>query len=244
MNGKRVAYRYRVIGASIVAIYFIHNTNANVDTTYGYWPVKISLQIVQCMSIVTACIPFLKPFLELLDSSVSGVTELRRRMIAGTCNSSCDGFGNVDDDGQSDRKRGMVAAIGSVPALPSLPSIFGGRGSGEIDDEDHDREADKEDGAAGERGNTRRESRKESRRESRRESKGASSSKPGYIHRNTSVVESSSRAQEQKAKEDANEAASGEAASSVGYIKQTTSFSVERGDDRAGALLPLGLLKY
>lgn len=38
------------------------------DHTFGMWSPTIILQVIQCMSIVTTCMPTLKPFLDSLES--------------------------------------------------------------------------------------------------------------------------------------------------------------------------------
>jgi hypothetical protein len=49
------------------------------DPAFDPWPASISIQIVQCLSIVTACFPYLKPFLASLESGLMRADDLRRR---------------------------------------------------------------------------------------------------------------------------------------------------------------------
>lgn len=49
------------------------------DPAFDVWPASISTQAVQCLSIVTACFPYLKPFLTSLESGLIRADDLRRR---------------------------------------------------------------------------------------------------------------------------------------------------------------------
>lgn len=43
------------------------------------WQAVVATQVVQCLSIVTACVPYLKPFLDSLESGQMRADDLRRR---------------------------------------------------------------------------------------------------------------------------------------------------------------------
>ena len=49
--------------------------------TFDLWPVLICTQIVQCLSLTTACIPYLQPFLLSLESGFLRGDEFRRQSI-------------------------------------------------------------------------------------------------------------------------------------------------------------------
>lgn len=53
------------------------------DSSYSSWPVVIGAQVVQTLSITTACLMYLKPFLESLESGLLRSDDLRRRGIDG-----------------------------------------------------------------------------------------------------------------------------------------------------------------
>ena len=59
----------------------IYNNQAKdaTDVTFDTWPAVISMEAVQSVSVITACIPCLKPFLESLESGMLRVDDLRRR---------------------------------------------------------------------------------------------------------------------------------------------------------------------
>jgi hypothetical protein len=73
----------RVIAASIVQVFYIRKLVFDEKYLNNVWQVVLSTEIVQTTSIMTACIPFLKPFLMSLESgflradNVDRATELR-----------------------------------------------------------------------------------------------------------------------------------------------------------------------
>lgn len=60
-----------VVIASVVQIVFIRTLFTYNDLLYCIWPVVVCGQIVQVTSIMTSTIPFLKPFLLSLESSLA-----------------------------------------------------------------------------------------------------------------------------------------------------------------------------
>lgn len=52
------------------------------DPAFDLWPASISTQAVQCLSIITTCIPYLKPFLTSLESGLYRADDLRRRGVS------------------------------------------------------------------------------------------------------------------------------------------------------------------
>ncbi|OKL57707.1 hypothetical protein UA08_06899 [Talaromyces atroroseus] len=49
------------------------------NTTYALWSVATAMSLTQCLSIVTACIPYLKPFYQSLESGMIRSDDMRRR---------------------------------------------------------------------------------------------------------------------------------------------------------------------
>ncbi|KAL8695664.1 MAG: hypothetical protein Q9224_003251 [Gallowayella concinna] len=73
-----------VVLAAITVQLIYHNRPAHTsDMTFKTWPTVLSAQMVQSLSIITACIPSLKPFLESLESGMLRSDDLRRRGIGG-----------------------------------------------------------------------------------------------------------------------------------------------------------------
>ena len=68
-----------VVPAIACQIYFSNQSLNSTDPTFTMWQAVIATQIVQCLSIVTACVPYLKPFLDSLESGQLRADNLRRR---------------------------------------------------------------------------------------------------------------------------------------------------------------------
>jgi hypothetical protein len=68
-----------VTPAIAVQIYHSNDAFASTDFTFAIWKAAISLQLVQCLSIVTVCIPSFKPFLDSLESGQIRIDDLRRQ---------------------------------------------------------------------------------------------------------------------------------------------------------------------
>ena len=51
------------------------------DLTFDLWPPAICMEIVQCVSLTTACIPYLQPFLLSLESGMLWGDDYRRESI-------------------------------------------------------------------------------------------------------------------------------------------------------------------
>ncbi|PGH20067.1 hypothetical protein AJ80_03717 [Polytolypa hystricis UAMH7299] len=71
--------RIIVVAAVAGQIVYFNRTVDSLDRTFDPWPKTLATQIVQNLSIVTACIPYLKPFLESLESGVMRNDDQRRR---------------------------------------------------------------------------------------------------------------------------------------------------------------------
>ena len=53
------------------------------DPSFDAWPVTLCNQIAQCLSILTACTFYLKPFIDSLESGFIRAGDLRRQHVAG-----------------------------------------------------------------------------------------------------------------------------------------------------------------
>ncbi|EXL65375.1 hypothetical protein FOPG_18395 [Fusarium oxysporum f. sp. conglutinans race 2 54008] len=71
--------RILVIPAIAVQIYHSNKAFASTDVTFANWEAAIALQLVQCLSIVTICIPSFRPLLNSLESGQIRIDDLRRR---------------------------------------------------------------------------------------------------------------------------------------------------------------------
>ncbi|KAL8947503.1 MAG: hypothetical protein Q9222_006222 [Ikaeria aurantiellina] len=68
--------RLTVVVAVIAQLVYFHSATKSDDQTFNLWPVTICTQLVQSLSIISACVPYLKPF---FDSLETGVTRNSRR---------------------------------------------------------------------------------------------------------------------------------------------------------------------
>ncbi len=69
------AFRIPVIAATIARLFYIHPaTGSATDATWIAVSYNIATEVVLCISIMTACIPCLKPFLDGFDSGMMGVS--------------------------------------------------------------------------------------------------------------------------------------------------------------------------
>ena len=73
----------RVLAAIILQLVYQNRAAHTKDRTFKMWPVVLSAQTVQSLSIITACVPCLKPFLESLESGMLRSDDLRRRGLSG-----------------------------------------------------------------------------------------------------------------------------------------------------------------
>lgn len=73
------ALRIIVIAASMCKLVFWNRTPDPTDATLDTWPTTICTQIIQCLSISSACFLYLKPFLDSVESGFIRSDDLRRR---------------------------------------------------------------------------------------------------------------------------------------------------------------------
>ncbi|KAH8660814.1 hypothetical protein BGZ60DRAFT_530820 [Tricladium varicosporioides] len=77
------ACRIFVIGAIAAQMCFLRDTRKSTDVSLDSWKLAIATQLMQCLSITTACIPYLRPFLDSLESGLLRSDDLRRRGMSG-----------------------------------------------------------------------------------------------------------------------------------------------------------------
>lgn len=91
MSGERIARPVycivltwdSVIAAVICQIIYLNRTKPSGDLSFDIWPVTLCTQIVQCLSILTTCLVYLKPFLDSLETGFIQVGDLRRQHVPG-----------------------------------------------------------------------------------------------------------------------------------------------------------------
>jgi len=98
----------RVFVVAAVACQLFYSNQPVSDPAFDLWPASISTQVVQCLSITTACIPYLKPFLDSLESGLMRADDLRRR--GGTSAGSY----NISDVPKSSGAKSAQSRVGKV----------------------------------------------------------------------------------------------------------------------------------
>ncbi|KAK5987046.1 hypothetical protein PT974_11162 [Cladobotryum mycophilum] len=71
--------RILVVPAVICQVYFSYKGFHSGDITFGTWKSTVLIQVVQCLSLTTACVPYFKKFFE---SLISGGLDMRQRNAA------------------------------------------------------------------------------------------------------------------------------------------------------------------
>ena len=67
-----------VIAAIMCELVFRNRIAGSEDLTFAAWPAVVCSQFVQALSIITACIPYLKPFFVSLESGMIRTDDSRR----------------------------------------------------------------------------------------------------------------------------------------------------------------------
>ncbi|KAG9233487.1 hypothetical protein BJ875DRAFT_485081 [Amylocarpus encephaloides] len=76
------ATRAFTIGAVIFQMVVLNSTKNSPDASYDQWLVQIAMALAQTLAIVTACVPYLKPFMDGLESGMIRSDDLLRRTEA------------------------------------------------------------------------------------------------------------------------------------------------------------------
>ena len=91
-----------VIIATVCQMVYLNRIEPSDDLTFEVWRVTLCTQIVQCLSILTTCLVYLRPFLDSLETGFIQVGDLRRQQVSG--------FGYRPEEGSrsgKDSKLGM-----------------------------------------------------------------------------------------------------------------------------------------
>lgn len=72
---------YSVIIACVAQMVYTARVAGDRDLTFDSWPATLCMEIVQCVSLTTACIPYLQPFLLSLESGLLCSDDYRRQSI-------------------------------------------------------------------------------------------------------------------------------------------------------------------
>ncbi|KAL8793917.1 MAG: hypothetical protein Q9195_003536 [Heterodermia aff. obscurata] len=100
--------RLSVVAVSIVHLKWLKIVSGGHDPTFDLWLPMLAVQVIQNLSIITACIPYLKPFLESLETGMLGSDDHRRHRLSPT-------YDNTNE---------TVTGLESVSLKHSLAKIF------------------------------------------------------------------------------------------------------------------------
>ncbi|QPC58063.1 hypothetical protein HYE67_000294 [Fusarium culmorum] len=111
--------RIFVTPAIAAQIHYSNKAFASDDHSFAIWPASITIQLVQCLAILTVCLPNFKPFLDSLESGQIRVDDLRRQ---GKSSSNgyptnkpdyAGGYKSNNKTGHSNRSRALTGGGGS-----------------------------------------------------------------------------------------------------------------------------------
>jgi hypothetical protein len=77
-DGLLLLMHHRDIVASSVQMAYLHGFTSS-NPTKDLWEWTLVTQIIECITILTSCVPYLRPLLESVPSGLYGSDELRRR---------------------------------------------------------------------------------------------------------------------------------------------------------------------
>ena len=72
-----------VITAVVCQMVYLNRIKHSSDLTFEIWPVTLCTQVVQCLSILTTCLVYLRPFLDSLETGFIQIGDLRRQHVPG-----------------------------------------------------------------------------------------------------------------------------------------------------------------
>ena len=111
---SELTYSRVMIAAAIRIAYLAKESNSGNDLTVKVWPATLCALIVESFSIVTACIPYLKPFLNSLESGMMNNDQLRREGLSHLY--SRNKFRTTDNSSQEPKKASYDVSSSSKPS--------------------------------------------------------------------------------------------------------------------------------
>ncbi|KAF5019814.1 hypothetical protein F66182_8183 [Fusarium sp. NRRL 66182] len=79
VQGNKLTGLESVAPAIVAQIFYSNKAFASADHSFAIWPASVTIQLVQCLAILTVCLPNFKPFLDSLESGQIRVDDLRRQ---------------------------------------------------------------------------------------------------------------------------------------------------------------------
>ena len=117
-----------VIAPIIAQLVYFNRFSTSSDVTFDLWPAVLCSSLTQNMSVITACIPYIKSFFLNLESGMIRTDDLRRRGLS----SSHPGYGGVKSSSGMSRHKashgssdpGTVTAVAESTEMKILPSVL------------------------------------------------------------------------------------------------------------------------
>ena len=72
-----------VVASTVCQIVYQSRLRSLSDWTFDVWPAVLCMQIVQCLSILTTCLVYMRPFIDSLETGFIKVDDLRRQHVEG-----------------------------------------------------------------------------------------------------------------------------------------------------------------
>ena len=71
------------MAAVVCQLVYLNRIENSDDLTFDIWRVTVCIQVVQCLSIITSCLFYMKPFVNSLETGFVQLGDLRRRQVSG-----------------------------------------------------------------------------------------------------------------------------------------------------------------
>lgn len=106
----------------MVQLFYLDRTSDSQNPTLDFWSTAVCTQVVENLSIITACVPYLKPFFESLESGMIRSDDLRRRGMKFPYGSGSGKSAGSTTQGQSLTPSGLAKPSETSHELREIPS--------------------------------------------------------------------------------------------------------------------------
>ncbi|KAL9599547.1 MAG: hypothetical protein Q9219_003791 [cf. Caloplaca sp. 3 TL-2023] len=117
---------FQVFAGVVVQLIYVNRAKGSTDITFATWPVVLSAEIVQSFSIITACVPCLKPLLESLESGMLRSDDLRRRGLGGVYGYNSQPLSELSSSksgGKKEKSSQFLSSTSSTRHFKQLPNV-------------------------------------------------------------------------------------------------------------------------
>jgi hypothetical protein len=101
-------------------MYFYKRAVESKHPIFDMWEPTVIVQVIQCMSIMATCIPYLKPFLDSLESGQMNAGDLRGTRSKGSSNRSRSGYASANT--HTTHTRGALNTARGITSVATLAS--------------------------------------------------------------------------------------------------------------------------